>query len=219
MSPTATPARVRADEPPDVRYEPPSAVPYQPPVAELAAARRGCPTAWAALFNRYHRLVLAVARRHGLTAAECDDVAQFTWLRLVENIGRIRSDASLAGWLVTTSTREAYATTRRRARERPTADTQDVADPSTPDDIDDRLDIRTAATALRRLIRILPDRERRLLELMLDPAELSYRQISAVLDMPVGAIGPVRQRAIRRLQGLLAAQSPWADDADALTAS
>jgi RNA polymerase sigma factor (sigma-70 family) len=214
------------DPPPDVGgtdgprplASPPAAT--QPDVGTMVAkARRGCPVAWSALFNRYNRLVLSVARRHGLTPAECDDVAQFTWLRLFENIGRIRSDTSLAGWLVTTSTRESYATTRRRSRELPTAAVHDLADPGTLADLDALLDIQAATAALHRMIRVLPARERQLMELLLHPAELTYRQISQALEMPVGAIGPVRQRAIRRLQGLFAGQSPWGGEGSSVAAA
>jgi DNA-directed RNA polymerase specialized sigma24 family protein len=41
-------------------------------------------------------------------------------------------------------------------------------------------------------------------ELFLEPEPLTYREISARLGIPVGSIGPVRGRALRRLRGLLA---------------
>lgn len=51
--------------------------------------------------------------------------------------------------------------------------------------------------------RSLPGRERQLVELLLDPAQPTYAQISEQLGTPMGAIGPVRHRAIRRLRALL----------------
>lgn len=167
----------------------------------VAAARTGSPDAWAELFARFNHLMLAIARRHGLPAAEYEDIAQVTWMRLLENIDRIRNDAALAGWLVTTSTRETYARSRRLAREIPSPEAHLATEPVPADDVDAVLDDLAAAAMLHRYIRRLPDRERRLMELLIDPSEPSYRQISLALGMPVGAIGPVRQRAIRRLQG------------------
>jgi RNA polymerase sigma factor (sigma-70 family) len=185
----------------------------------VAAARTGSPDAWAELFARFNHLMLAIARRHGLPAAEYEDIAQVTWMRLLENIDRIRNDAALAGWLVTTSTRETYARSRRLAREIPSPEAHLVTDPVLADDVDAVLDELAAAAMLRRYIRRLPDRERRLMELLIDPSEPSYRQISLALGMPVGAIGPVRQRAIRRLQGWFGVQGTDDEGALALEAS
>jgi DNA-directed RNA polymerase specialized sigma24 family protein len=49
----------------------------------------------------------------------------------------------------------------------------------------------------------LPDRERRLIQLQLDPTQPGYAQISRTIPMPIGSIGPIRGRALRRLRTLL----------------
>jgi len=45
--------------------------------------------------------------------------------------------------------------------------------------------------------------ERRLIRLQLDPAQPRYAEISRSLGMPVGSIGPIRGRALRKLRCLL----------------
>lgn len=183
--------------------------PHAPDVTVLvAAARRGDAAAWQALHGRYNRIVVAAARRCGLGPEQADDVAQTTWMRLVENIDGIRNDVAIPAWLVRTSMREAYALSRRSRREVADDDLVRRRDPSVVDDLDSALDSRRLIGLLRRAVSGLPARERCLLEALLRPDEPSYVQVSRELDMPIGAIGPVRQRAVRRLQAEL---SPYRD--------
>ena len=49
-------------------------------------------------------------------------------------------------------------------------------------------------------MRGLPDRHRRLMLLLAAEPDLEYRRIGAALDMPVGSIGPIRQRCMDRLR-------------------
>jgi DNA-directed RNA polymerase specialized sigma24 family protein len=49
----------------------------------------------------------------------------------------------------------------------------------------------------------LPDRQRVLLLLLLEDPPLSYDEISARLDMPVGSIGPTRARCLAKVRTAL----------------
>jgi DNA-directed RNA polymerase specialized sigma24 family protein len=46
----------------------------------------------------------------------------------------------------------------------------------------------------------LTGRQRELLSLLVRRPELSYEEVSRELDMPVGSIGPTRERAFERLR-------------------
>ena len=72
----------------------------------VAAARDGDKQAWDALVERYAPLVWSICRRHRLGRADADDVAQSVWLRLVDQLDRVREPAALPGWLATTTRRE-----------------------------------------------------------------------------------------------------------------
>jgi RNA polymerase sigma factor (sigma-70 family) len=187
--------RCAAADPPDVADERRDHV--------LAAARRREPGAWERLVEEFLPLVRATARRQGLSPVECDDVVQTVWVRLFEAVDRIRDDAALPAWLATTTRREAWAVGRRRARETPQEDLVADVPPVGPDDVFDAVHLRLRAEALTPCVAALPERERRLVEALLDPSEPSYREIGDRLGMPVGAIGPVRQRAARRLRSLM----------------
>jgi DNA-directed RNA polymerase specialized sigma24 family protein len=58
-----------------------------------------------------------------------------------------------------------------------------------------------------------PDRE--LLALLAADPPLSYRQISARLQMPIGSIGPTRSRCLARLRGTSAILTYLGGDLDA----
>src|SRR5215470_1454689 len=84
-----------------------------PPVTSLVArARNGDRQAWDALVERYAPLVWSICRQHRLDGADAADVGQSVWLRLVEQLDRIRDPAALPGWLATTTRRECWRVLR-----------------------------------------------------------------------------------------------------------
>lgn len=168
---------------------------------------------WPDLVQRYDRLVRSICRRFALTEAESADVGQQCWLKLWEHRDGVRDPRALAGWIRTTVRRDCMATRTARWRETPEelpaeasaggwfgpAGEPAVRDPAlTVVDDDDR-------RRLHQAVATLPERERRLLEALLDPNEPSYLQISTLTGMPVGSIGPVRARALRRLRTAMGA--------------
>src|SRR5438045_1652523 len=81
--------------------------PADPTVSDLVArAKAGDRRAWDALVERYAPLIWSICRRHRLGPADADDVAQSVWLRLVDQLDRVRDPAALPGWLATTARRE-----------------------------------------------------------------------------------------------------------------
>jgi RNA polymerase sigma factor (sigma-70 family) len=177
----------------------------------LGAAGSGDNAAWSEIIRRYAGLVRAVCQRYGLTPERSDDVAQVTWLQLWTHAHQIRDPRALGGWLATTAARESLAMQRRRRREVPMPDCG--IDSPVVDDVDARIDAENHNLALRRAVATLNRRERALIEVLLEPEQPSYSEISRRLSMPIGAIGPVRQRALCRLRERLtmSADDVWAD--------
>lgn len=171
----------------------------------LTRAARHEPDAWVALHDRYHRLLLAVSRAQGLTEADSADVAQETWLVLLEHLDDIRDPEALVGWLATTARRRSIRHRQCTRREAPLEECLDTRAVSV--DLDEQLDAEQQHRALHRAVASLSCRERALVTALLDPEEPSYKEISTRLTMPIGSIGPVRQRALRRLRALLEADA------------
>jgi RNA polymerase sigma factor (sigma-70 family) len=172
----------------------------------LRAAVDGDGRAWDQLFEWFAKRLLAVARAHRLSHEDADDIAQTTWLRLLEHARDIREPERLAGWLTTVAERESLRVIRRGSRET-------VSEPETflrltsDHDLDDELLAAERAAswpqtreALETALASLPERPRRLLaELYSEPAP-SYADTSAKLGLPIGSIGPTLGRSLARLR-------------------
>ncbi|MET8999528.1 sigma-70 family RNA polymerase sigma factor [Amycolatopsis sp. Hca4] len=166
----------------------------------LEAAARGDQAAWDALVDRYASLLWSVARAHRLSDADAADVVQTTWLKLVENLGRIKDPERLPGWLGTTTRHECLRRLRHTDRERPTDDQVWQNEPSSGAGVDAALLLSERDAALWRALDKLSDQCRRLLRVLMATPPPSYAEVAEALDMPVGSIGPTRQRCLGRLR-------------------
>lgn len=163
----------------------------------VRAAASGNEEAWEALVREFSEPVLGVARAHRLSEADVADVAQTTWLRLVEHLERIQDPERVGAWLATTAWRES-ARVLQRAKQQIVTD--HVPEPAPGDDVAQDLLTAERDTAVREAFRRLRTRDQELLGLLVaDPAP-SYEQIGQILHMPVGSIGPTRARSLTRLR-------------------
>lgn len=173
-------------------------------------AAAGDPHAWTELVHRLDGVLHNVAGCYRLPEADVDDVVQTTWLRALDHIGQLNVPETIASWLIVIARREAMRILQRGVHEILTDDLlerpeDDVASP-------DGVIIRQERDELvRDAVSRLPARQQRLVTSMLQRPTSTYRELSLQLGMPLGAIGPIRGRALVRLrrdgalQGLAAA--------------
>lgn len=167
----------------------------------VRAAAAGHPDAWQGLVDRFGGLVWSIARANGLGRVDAADVVQTVWLRLVDNLHRLREPDRVGGWLASTARHESIRVSRQRQRTVPTDD------PAVLDRIDGPHDDpaggmlrRERDAALWELVADLPDRGQDVLALLMaDPAP-TYAEVATGLGIPVGSIGPTRQRCLRTLR-------------------
>lgn len=170
----------------------------------LAAAADGDQDAWDAIVARFERLVWVSVRSFRLPRPAADDVTQTVWLRLVENLDRIRDPERLGGWLATTARRESLRYVTNADRVRPT-DQDDVFDrqaADVPGSIDGLVQEERTTAVHRALRRISPHCRQLLTLLQIDPP-LPYEAIAASLGRPIGSLGPTRARCIEHLRAIL----------------
>jgi RNA polymerase sigma factor (sigma-70 family) len=162
------------------------------------AAARGDERAWTDLVLRLDAVLHAVAARYRV-GADVDDVVQTVWLRALDHVDRMNDPGAIAGWLVTTTRREAMRTLQRGVREVVTSDVAEAveADPTTPEAI---AIAHERSAAVRSAVARLPRRQRRLMTSLLATPVPSYRRVAQQAGMPLGSIGPTRDRAIARLR-------------------
>jgi RNA polymerase sigma factor (sigma-70 family) len=170
------------------------------PVADLVrAAAAGDAYAWDAIVQRFGGLVRSLARGFRLSDADANDVVQITWLRLLRSIDRLDDPSALKAWLVTTARRESLRLLQSQTRDVLTAEpiSSDRADGWA---LEDEAAERERCRALRDAVDRLPERSRTLVEMLLTNPDCSYEQVGAALGMPIGSIGPTRERSLARLR-------------------
>jgi RNA polymerase sigma factor (sigma-70 family) len=174
-----------------------------PVVTDLVIrARNGERQAWDALVERYAPLIWCVCRRHRLADADAEDVSQSVWLKLVDQLDRMRDPAALPGWLVTTTRRECDRILR--VAQGPSAAGHALDAETIPDDqaqaVEQELLVAERHAALREAFAHLSPCCQQFIALLIENPPLSYAEISARLSIPVGSIGPNRGRCLDKLR-------------------
>ena len=173
--------------------------------AELVeAARAGRSWAWQELVNRYGRLLRARTRAYGLQEADAADVIQATWLRLHENLPRLRDPDRLGGWLGTTAARECLRVIEQRRRYVEAVETDGPSDPASGPE--QRALAAETAREVRAAVAELPPRNRSVIAALFAAERPSYAQIASGAGIPIGSIGPTRHRILRQLRDRLEPQ-------------
>lgn len=144
-----------------------------------------------------------VVRAYGLDQGHAEDVVQTTWFALVRRHETIADPRAVSGWLTVTARREAWRVSRLHRR----------ADVTESVELEPHLPTAPSAeqTAVqgdesRRLwdaVGLLPERCQRLLRVIAFDERPDYARIATDLKMPVGSIGPTRQRCLGKLRALL----------------
>jgi RNA polymerase sigma factor (sigma-70 family) len=160
---------------------------------------RGDQHAWELLVARYGATIRAVARRHRLSVADQEEVAQRTWLRLVQHVTSVKEPAALGGWLATTARNESIRVLSASRREVP-VDEPPNRDKPDPASVEDAASAAERRDALHRALDSLPARQRTLMRMLLAEPAMSYHEVSVALGMPRGSIGPTHGRSLARLR-------------------
>lgn len=169
--------------------------------------------AWAAFVDRFGPVLLAAVRRSGCTRGEEDEVVQTTWQRLYDGAPDIAEPNALPAWVLRTARREAWQVVRRRRAavevELEAGAPRAAALTEAPDDTLARLE---QVQRVRDAVDGLGGKCAPLLRALFLEAEADYVELSARLGMPVGSIGPTRQRCLAKLLTELARRGITAED-------
>lgn len=154
-----------------------------------------------------------VVRAYGLDRALAEDVVQSTWLTLVRRHETIVDPRAISGWLTMCARREAWRVGKQHRR----------ADATEAEALEPHLPVhesaeQTAATddESRRLwaaVGTLNERCQRLLRIVAFDDRPDYARIAQDLAMPIGSIGPTRQRCLAKLRAELHGAG-WGGDDD-----
>jgi RNA polymerase sigma factor (sigma-70 family) len=178
-------------------------------VAELLPrVSDGDSAAWEQILRRYGRLVSATVRSFRLQEADALDAVQTTWLRLAENVHRVRHPERLGAWLTTTARRECLRILRQVTTLPKLAEMalETVADPSMgPEHSAIQAD---TTQRLWEHVDALPSDRSALLRALFAEHPRPYTEIANTAGIPSGGIGPTRARALRQLRDRLNKHEP-----------
>jgi RNA polymerase sigma factor (sigma-70 family) len=165
----------------------------------VRAAAAGDDAAWTKLVAHVTPMLRRAGAGFRLRREDLEDAIQNTWLQAFAHLSRLREPEALVSWLVVTVRREALRTLQIGVREILTEDSPIPAG-TDPDIVEDIVVQRERAAAVRTALTRLPARQRTLLERMIDAPGARYGEIAEHLEMPIGSIGPTRERALVRLR-------------------
>jgi RNA polymerase sigma factor (sigma-70 family) len=181
--------------------------PNTPDIAGLVrSAMAGDLRAWERLVEQYARLIWSITADFKLAESDAADVAQTTWLRLLEHIDRIEYPDRVGSWLAATARNECLRNLAARKRVVLAPDEEVLSGVvAAGPEVDERILADERDQVVRDALSRLPRRWQRLLELLMADPPTSYADISDELGLPVGSIGPTRGRCLAQLRVLLQA--------------
>lgn len=154
--------------------------------------------AWRDLVNRLKGVAWKVIYSYDLSDEDRNDAFASTFFRLHERLATVREPEKLPGWVATTARNEANTVSRRRSKLVPMAElplrTVDHGDHGEGLESDE---LRTALYAA--FSSLSPEHQALMRMLSADPP-IGYDEISRVLNLPHGSIGPTRARCLQRLR-------------------
>lgn len=172
----------------------------------VRGAMAGERQAWERLVEQYARLIWSITADFKLADSDAADVAQTTWLRLLEHIDRIEYPDRVGSWLAATARNECLRSLAARKRVILAQDDEALCGVvASGPEVDERILADERDQVVRDALSRLPRRWQRLLELLMADPPTPYADISDELGLPMGSIGPTRGRCLAQLRVLLQA--------------
>jgi RNA polymerase sigma-70 factor, ECF subfamily len=153
----------------------------------LTKAKNGDRAAFTRLVEEYRNFVLSLAYRMTGSAADMDDVAQETFMRAYKNLRNFRGEASFKTWLARIVMN--LSSNYRRSRKSPatTEITEELVLASPAEGQDRQMLDRELRMKIQQAVAALPPHYRSVVVLH-DFEDLSYKEITGTLGIPIGTV-------------------------------
>jgi RNA polymerase sigma factor (sigma-70 family) len=162
--------------------------------------------AWAALIQKYKRLIYSIPYKYRANADDAADVFQAVCLELFINLKNLRKLESLRSWIITVTVHKMYHWKKRRGATDLEIDSleQDEADAIAALASSPEINQLEQEQIVREAVAQLPERCAEMVRLLFyqDPP-LPYADVARRLGLATGSIGFIRGRCLDRLQKLL----------------
>lgn len=178
----------------------------------LAAAAEGDARAWEQVLGRYAKRVFALAKSRCRDVDLADEITQSVFVTVAAKLGagEYLEQGRFEAWLFRIAMNRIRDEMRRRRRQ---------AEPTDPGSMPERLDEPMPAAsspdeiqALREALAALSDRDREVIELR-HHAALSFKQMSDLLEEPLGTLLARHHRALAKVRKHIEARYDRTDEA------
>jgi RNA polymerase sigma factor (sigma-70 family) len=165
--------------------------------------------AWAALIEKYKRLIYSIPIKYGASQDDAADIFQAVCLELFSELQNLRKAESIKSWLITVTSHQAFHWKKRQRR----------SDVELDDTSEDKEPIEIASTEalppqileevqqeqmVREGISRLNARCAQMMRLLFyENPPLPYNEVARRLGLATGSIGFIRGRCLKRLQKIL----------------
>jgi RNA polymerase sigma factor (sigma-70 family) len=159
--------------------------------------------AWAALIDKYRRLVASVPVKYQLAPDDAADVFQQVWIDLYRDLGRLERVEGLRSWLITAAARRCLLSKKRGQRTVPIGELEHELTDRGPDATAIHAEAEREQK-IREAIQKLSPRCRKLVEMLFfeDPPR-PYAEVARALGLAEGSIGFIRSRCLTKLRKAL----------------
>jgi RNA polymerase sigma-70 factor (ECF subfamily) len=173
-------------------------------VLAVERLRAGDTTAIAELYDRHGRTAFGLALKILRDEGEAEDIVHDAFVAVVQRIDQYHAErGTVAAWLVTTVRNLALDRTRRKTRRAQIVESELRHEPSdAPRDPERALYAERERDRVRRAMSSLPEAQRATLEIAFFEG-LSYPEIAARENVPLGTIKSRAARALHALRAML----------------
>ncbi len=165
----------------------------------ITSLQRGEPTAFEALVLAHQHRVFSIALRMLGNRGDAEEVAQEVFLRVHRSIRKFRGESRLSTWLYAITSRLCLSRLKSGGRGRLAGEAALARVPDGNPAPGTTLEAAEAGAAVHRAIAQL-DGEQRAVVVMRDIHGLSYEEIAAALDLPLGTVRSRLHRARMELK-------------------
>ena len=168
------------------------------PTSLLMLAQQGDSVAVERLIELYQDTIYSMAVSFTRDSHQAEDLAQDAWIKILRGLPKFRHDSKFSTWLYRVTMNTFLNSTRAVKREQEVVGTL-ASDSEAPSPrLETALDVHDA-------VRELPD-EFRSVVLLRYVADLSYKEIAHVLEVPLGTVQSRLRRALDKLEASLGHQ-------------
>jgi len=158
--------------------------------------------AWAALIDKYRKLIYSIPIKYGFSRDEADEIFQEVCLTLLSQLPQLREPRSLVAWLIKVTSHQCFHW-HKKMRPQNMLQPAEYFD-SLPAESPVPGDIAVEAQreqALRNAVADQNGRCRELIEMLFfSTPSVPYEQVAQTLGLATGSIGFIRMRCLKRLR-------------------